>query len=213
MDDQAMDRSRWSIIGSESGLRDIVGAPLQRVVNKVRDRLHDFDMQFIAASPFWLVGTAAADGSCDVSPKGDPAGSVHVLDDRTLVLPDRPGNKRVDGFLDVLENPHVGLLFLLPGRGDTLRVKGRATLVGDAPFFDDLIVNGHRPSLALVVDVEAVYYHCAKAFMRSALWDPSTWNPDAVPSRPVIAQAMERPDDTIDELEAYYGNAYRETLY
>ena len=208
-----MDRSGWGVVGNAEDLRALVGLPHQRVIDKVRDRLHELDLQFIAASPFWLVGSAAADGSCDVSPKGDPAGAVHVLDDRTLVLPDRPGNKRVDGFLDILENPHVALLFLIPGRGDTLRVKGRATLVSDAPFFDALTVKGHRPSLALVVDVEQVYYHCAKAFLRSALWDPSTWDPDAVPSRAVMAQAMERPNDSIEELEAYYGKAYRETLY
>jgi PPOX class probable FMN-dependent enzyme len=208
-----VDRSRWSVVTSAEALRERVGLPAQRVADKVRDRLHPLDLAFLAASPFWALATASTDGRCDVSPKGDPAGSVLVLDDRTLVLPDRPGNRRVDGFLGVLDNPHVGLLFLIPGRGDTLRVNGRATLVDDAPFFDDLVVKGHRPSLALVVDVEEVFFHCAKAFLRSGLWDPATWQPDAVPSRARIAQALERPDTSIEELVAYYGPSYAERLY
>lgn len=208
-----MDRSGWDVVRNSDEIRSVVGIPLQRVVDKVRDRLHELDRRFIAASPFWLLATSAPNGSCDVSPKGDPAGAVLVLDETTIALPDRPGNKRVDGFLDIVENPHVGVLFLIPGRGDTLRVNGRATLVREAAFFDQMVVKGHRPALAVVVDVEEVFYHCAKAFLRSSLWDPSTWTPDAIPSRSVIAQAMERPDDTIEELDAYYGMAYRDGLY
>jgi PPOX class probable FMN-dependent enzyme len=211
--EDAVDRSLWSVVTSADALRQRVGVPAQRAAEKVRDRLHPLDLVFLAASPFWALATASADGRCDVSPKGDPAGSVLVLDDRTLVLPDRPGNRRVDGFLDVVENPHVGLLFLVPGRGDTLRVNGRATLVDDAPFFDDLVVKGHRPSLALVVDVEEVFFHCAKAFLRSGLWDPAAWDPDAVPSRARIAQALERPDASLEELTTYYGPSYAERLY
>ena len=201
------------VVRSEEELREIVGVPLPRVAAKVRDRLHEMDRAFLAAAPLWFVGTSSPDGRCEVSPKGDPAGSVLVLDERTLVLPDRPGNLRVDGFLDVLVNPYVGVLFLVPGRGDTLRVNGRARLVRDAPWFDRLVVRGHRPRLALVVDVEEVFYHCAKAFIRSQVWDPTTWAPDAVPSRARIAQAVERPDESLDVLAEYYGPAYAERLY
>ncbi len=160
-----------------------------------------------------MLSTASADGRCGASPKGDPPGSVLVLDDRTVALAERPGNKRVDGFLDVLANPHVGVLFVVPGRGDTLRVQGRASLVRDAPFLDALVVQGHRPVLALVVDVEEVFFHCAKAFLRSGLWDPSTWQPDAVPSRPVIAQALEQPEADLAALQEYYGPSYADRLY
>lgn len=191
----------------------VVGVPLRRVAEKVRPALADLDRQWIAASPLVLLATSDAAGRCDVSPKGDPSGVAHVLDDRTLVVPDRPGNRRVDGFRNVLENPHAGLLFLLPGRGDTLRVNGRARLVRDAPWFDDLVVRGHRPALALVVDVEEVFSHCAKAFLRSGLWDPATWHPDAVPSRAEIAQALERPDEPLEVLQAYYGEQYTRGLY
>ncbi|MBE7187585.1 pyridoxamine 5'-phosphate oxidase family protein [Jatrophihabitans endophyticus] len=203
-------------VGLESvdELRALLGEPLPRVVAKDRDRLHDLDREWLAASPFCLVATADADGNCDVSPKGDPPGSlVHVLDERTIALPERPGNRRADGFVNVLANPHVGLIFFLPGRGDTLRVNGRARLVRDAPWFERLEVQGRRPLLALVVEVQQVFHHCSKAFLRSKLWRPETWDPDAVASRPVIARTLERPDDSVEELERYYGPGYGTDLY
>ncbi|MCW2777975.1 MAG: pyridoxamine 5-phosphate oxidase family protein [Frankiales bacterium] len=208
-----VDRSGWDVVRDETELRALVGEPLPRVAAKVRDRLHPMDRAFLAASPFWVMATAGADGSLGASPKGDPPGSVLVLDDATLALAERPGNRRADGFLDLLASPRVGLLFVVPGRGDTLRVNGRATLVREAPFLDDLVVQGHRPVLAVVVDVEEVFFHCAKAFLRAGLWDPSTWDPDAAPSRPVIAGAVERPDASAEELAAYYGPSYGTKLY
>ena len=201
------------VVRTADELRALVGEPLPRVADKVRDRLHPMDCAFLAAAPLWFVGTATPDGRCGVSPKGDPAGSVLVLDERTLVLPERPGNRRVDGFLDVLANPHVGLLFVVPGRGDTLRVNGRARLVRAAPWFDRLVVRGHTPQLALVVDVEEVFFHCAKAFLRAEVWDPGSWAPDAAPPRPVIAQAVERPDEPLETLLEYYGPSYGTRLY
>lgn len=196
-------------------LRVIVGEPIARVRDKARTSLHELDRRWPAASPFCLVATADATGRCDVSPKGDPPGSlVHVVDDTTIALPERPGNRRADGLRNVLENPHVGLNFLVPGRGDTLRVNGRAGIVRDAPWFDALVVAGHRPALALVVEVEEVFHHCAKAFLRSHLWDPETWDPVAtVPPRAVVAKALEQPDAPLAELETYYGPAYAKRLY
>ncbi len=194
-------------------LRDLHGVPLARVRDKARTRLKDVHRTWIARSPFCVVATSAADGTCDASPKGDPAGFVRVLDEQTIAVPERPGNKRVDGFANVLANPHVGLLFVVPGRGDTLRINGRARLLSDAPYFDDMVVRGHRPRLALEVAIEEVYFHCAKAFMRSKLWDPESWKPESVPSRPHIAKQLERPDEPIEELERYYGAAYAQHLY
>jgi predicted pyridoxine 5'-phosphate oxidase superfamily flavin-nucleotide-binding protein len=104
------------------------------------------------------------------------------------------------------------LIFLIPGRGDTLRINGRARLVCDAPFFDDMIVKGHRPILALVVEIEEIFHHCAKAFLRSQLWRPETWL-DPVPSRPVIVKTLERPDEPLEELSTYYGDQYAKHLY
>ena len=200
-------------ITDEQELRDLIGFPIQRVADKSRPALGPLHRQWISASPLCVVATSNADGTVDASPKGDPAGLAHVLDEHTLVIPERPGNKRADGYLNILANPHVGLLFVIPGRPDTLRVNGTARLVGDAPWFDDFVVKGHRPVLALEVHVEEVFFHCGKAFLRSELWHPETWNPDAVPSRAHIAQQLERPDQSIQELERYYGDAYSARLY
>lgn len=194
-------------------LRELHGEPLARVRDKARTTLNDIHRAWIAQSPFCVIATAASDGTCDASPKGDPPGFARVVDDTTVAVPDRPGNKRIDGFRNVLANPHVGLLFVVPGRGDTLRVNGRARLLSDAPYFDDMVVRGHRPRLAVEVSVEEVYFHCAKAFMRSRLWEPESWTPESVPSRPQIAKRLERPDDPIEELERYYGDQYARRLY
>ena len=146
-------------------------------------------------------------------PKGDPAGQLaYVIDDTTIAIAERPGNRRADGYRNILVNPHVGLLFMIPGRGDTLRINGRARLVSDAPFFDAMIVKGHRPILAVVVEVEQIFHHCAKAFLRSQLWKPETWQ-DQVPARPVIAQTLERPEEPLEDLERHYGPEYAEKLY
>lgn len=209
------DHETWRPVTTEAELTAIVGRPDPRVRDKVRGSLHELDRRWLAASPFCLVATSDAEGHCDVSPKGDPAGCVaSMLDERTIAVAERPGNRRVDGFHNVLANPHVGLLFLVPGRGDTLRVNGRARLLSDADFFDQLVVRGHRPTLALLVDVEEVFHHCSKAFLRSALWDPSSWAPDAVPRRSVIAHAFERSDQTPEEVAAYYDSpSYGSRLY
>lgn len=191
----------------------IGGAPLPWIGDKARTHLDPIDAEWIARSPFLLVATSAADGSCDVSPKGDPAGFVRVLDDTTLAIPERPGNRRVDGFRNMLTNPHVGLIFLVPGRTDTLRVNGRVRLVREAPYFDDMIVKGHRPLLAAEVVVEQVFYHCAKAFLRARLWRPEEWDPDALPSRARIVQALERTADPLEEVERHYGPGYEQTIY
>ena len=200
-------------ITSEDELRELVGPPMPRAATKERAFLHDLDKQWLAASPFCLVATARADGTCDVSPKGDPPGFTLVLDDTTIAIPERPGNRRVDGFRNVLTNPHVGLLYLVPGRGDTLRINGRARLVREAPFFDRMTVKGHRPQLALVVEIEEVFHHCSKAFLRSALWKSDTWDPDALPSRACIAKSVERTEETLEDLERYYGPEYANRLY
>lgn len=203
----------WSIVTDDEELRELVGEPIPRVAEKVRPSLHELDRQWLAAAPLCLIATAAADGSCDVSPKGDPPGFAHVLDERTIAIPDRPGNRRVDGFRNVLQNPNVGLLFLIPGRGDTLRINGSAQLLRDAEFFDRMIVNDHRPQLALLVHIEEVFHHCPKSLLRSSVWKPESWAPDAVPSRARIAKALDAPQVPLEQLEAYYGPSYAEKLY
>ncbi|MFA1550318.1 pyridoxamine 5'-phosphate oxidase family protein [Actinomadura chokoriensis] len=170
-----MHPSEIRTVRTEADLREIVQEPPQVIWDKDIGRIDEHARTLIAHSPLVLLATSTPEGTCDVSPRGDPAGSVLVLDDHRLAIADRPGNHRVDSFRNVLHNPHVGLLFLVPGMNETLRVNGRATLVSDAPFFDDLTVKGRRPRLALLVDVEELYMHCAKAFLRSSLWKPETW--------------------------------------
>jgi PPOX class probable FMN-dependent enzyme len=200
-------------ITSERELREVVPAPMQAVVDKVRKDLHELDKQWLAESPFCLIATSAADGSCDVSPKGDPAGFTKVLDANTIVIPERAGNRRIDGFLNIVSNPQVGLIYLIPGRGETLRINGRARIVKEAPFFDDMIVKGNRPQLALLVEIDEIFHHCSKAFLRSKIWKPETWTPEAMPSRAEIAKALDRQDAELAELEKYYGNSYEEGIY
>ena len=200
-------------ITTHEELRAIVPEPLAHASDKVRKQLHDLDKEWLAASPFCLIATSAADGSCDVSPKGDPAGFTKVLDDATIAIPERAGNRRIDGFQNILTNPNVGLIFLIPGRGETLRINGRARIVREAPFFDDMVVKGNRPQLALLVDIEEIFHHCSKAFLRSKVWKPETWEPDVVPSRAQIAKALDRPNDDLAELEQYYGPKYETGIY
>ncbi|QFG24238.1 pyridoxamine 5'-phosphate oxidase family protein [Actinomadura sp. WMMB 499] len=170
-----MDLSEMRTVTTEAELREIVKEPAQTIWDKDIARIDEHARTIIAHSPFVALATSNTDGTCDVSPRGDPPGSVLVLDDRHLALADRPGNHRVDNFRNVLDNPHVGLLFIIPGMNETLRVNGRATLVADAPFFDDMVVQGKRPRLALLIEVQELYMHCAKAFLRSSLWKPETW--------------------------------------
>jgi uncharacterized protein len=194
-------------------LRDMLGTPTAAAAGKERSALDDLHRQWLAASPFCLVATSGADGACDVSPKGDPPGFTLVLDDRTIALPERAGNRRADGFHNILSNPHVGLVYLLPGRGDTLRINGRARLVRDADLLDRMVEKGHRPLLAMVVEVEQVFFHCAKAFLRSQLWEPESWRPDAVPSRARIAHRQERAGEDLADIERYYAETYAAGLY
>lgn len=194
-------------------LRGIVGHPHPVVADKVADRLADVHRMWIAHAPLCFLATTDADGRVDVSPKGDPPGFVHVIDDHTIVIPERPGNKRVDGYLNILQNPHVGTLFVIPGRGDTVRVNGTARIVSDAGYFDALAVKGKRPILALEVSVEEVFFHCSKAFLRSDAWQPQTWTPDAVPSTAELAKSF-KAEQSLAELEAYYSEEnYRKQLY
>jgi PPOX class probable FMN-dependent enzyme len=164
------------------------------------------EIDWLRRSPFCVIATCDADGNCDASPKGDPAGQlIHVLDPGTVVVAERPGNKRADGYLNILANPHVGILALIPGRDDTLRINGRARLVRDAPFFDDLAVRGKRPILALVIEIDQIFSHCQKAFMRSQLWQPESWPAtDAMPSVAELCKVIQDPAETLEELQEHY---------
>jgi PPOX class probable FMN-dependent enzyme len=191
-------------VTTESRLAELIGTPSPVALEKERGELHELDVRWLAATTLCFVATSAADGTCDVSPKGDPAGFVKVLDNHTIALPERSGNRRADGYRNILENPHVGMTFLVPGRGDTLRINGTARLVTDGPFFDNMIVKGHRPVLAMMVTVEQVFYHCPKAFLRSQVWAPETWEPGTPPAAALIAQTLTgtRRAQPLEEIDA-----------
>jgi PPOX class probable FMN-dependent enzyme len=163
------------MIDAESDLRGLIGDPTDLVRSKIADRLNDLTRQFVERSPFLCLATSAADGSCDVSPKGDPAGFVRILDEKTLLLPDRPGNRLADSLRNILQNPHVALLFVIPGVTDTFRVNGRAEIVTDQAQLEACAVEGKTPKLALRIDIDEAYTHCSKAFLRSNLWDPAAY--------------------------------------
>lgn len=194
-------------------LEALIGQPLAAAAGKVRHTLAEVDRLWLAAAPLAFVATSDEHGNLDVSPKGDPSGFAKVIDDSTIALPERPGNRRADGFHNILRNPRVGLIFVIPGRGDTLRINGQARLLTDAPYFDDMIVRDHRPLLALEVAIDEVFFHCSKAFLRSKAWEPAGWNPEAAPRRAVIAQSVERPGEDLAALDEYYGPSYADKIY
>ena len=160
-------------ITDEAQLRELIGGdPAASVVAKLSDRVNDVTRRFIDASPFVCVATARPDGGIDVSPKGDPAGFVRVLDERTLLIPDRPGNKLIDTFTNLLADDRIALLFLIPGVGDTFRVNGRAIITDDPDLLEPCAVKGKVPKVGLLVTIEEAYTHCPKAIIRSELWNP-----------------------------------------
>jgi len=203
-------------VSSQEELRAIFGAPGERAVLKERPRLDEHMRAFIARSPFVLLATSNAAGRCDVSPKGDAPGFVLALDDRHLVVPDRIGNNRIDGLTNITENPHVGMIFLIPGREDTLRVNGRACIVRDAEILARLEVQGKRPKVAIGVEVEECFLHCAKAFKRSGLWDRDRW-PDvaALPSMAKMLWEQVKPTShcSAEEYERDMEDRLRKGLY
>ncbi|CAM5279809.1 Pyridoxamine 5'-phosphate oxidase family protein OS=Streptomyces tendae OX=1932 GN=GUR47_22640 PE=4 SV=1 [Streptomyces tendae] len=165
----------WVELGSREELRELLGEPWPVVVDKVHDRLTDEDRDILARSPFCLLATCDAGGNCDVSPRGDTPGFTHVLDSRTLALPDRPGNRRGDSFHNILDNPHAGLLYLIPGGKQVLRVNGRARVLTEAPFFDAMTWDGRRPDLALLLEIDEIYLHCPMSLNRAGLWKLQSW--------------------------------------
>lgn len=162
------------IVKDEAALRALIGGePLATVCAKISNRLNPLTRRFIEASPFVVIATADANGSCDVSPRGDPAGFVRILDDATLLLPERPGNRIADTLKNILQNGQIGLLFVIPGVTDSFRVHGRATLTDDPELLAPSVVEGKTPKLGILVDIETAYTQCSKAFLRSELWNPA----------------------------------------
>jgi PPOX class probable FMN-dependent enzyme len=203
------------VVTTEAELRALLGFPSELAIKKEHDALDVHCRAFIALAPFMLLGTTDSAGRCDVSPRGDGPGFVQVLDDRTLVIPDRPGNKRFDSLRNILSHGGVGLLFMIPGVEETLRVNGRARLIRDADVLARLAVRGKVPTLAIAVEVQEAFLHCAKALKRSQLWREESWpGEDALVSRAqIFLDHAPRPGVTVEEMEAALAQSYAKNLY
>ena len=203
-------------IDDEQALRELIGTPEPIVAAKVTARLNPLTRRFIERAPFLCLATSDREGRCDVSPRGDPAGFVRILDDVTLLVPERPGNRIADTLRNILANPRVGILFILPGVGETFRVNGRATLTTDAALLAPCAVMGKAPRLGILVDIDEAYTQCPKAFLRSHLWDPSRFiDRSELPSNGEIHRAIQGGAFDADAYDAARAERYarREGFY
>lgn len=203
------------VVGSVEELRELYPPPKALSVKKEVPTLDEHCRAFLGRSPLVLIGTAAADGRCDVSPRGGPPGFVAVLDERRLAVPDLPGNRRIDSLRNIVENPWVGLLFLIPGLDETLRVEGRAWVVQDEDVLAACEVRGKRRAVAIGVEVETAFVHCAKAFRRGGVWDPEAW-PDRSGMASiacVLRDHMGAADTTADDVQAALDHSYATTMW
>ena len=205
-------------ITDEQSLRSLFHATHTLAIQKTQDSLDKHAQAFIRRSPFICIGTQNLDGKADVSPRGDPVGFVKILDQHNLAIPDRPGNNRLDSLVNILANPSVGLLFIIPGFDDTLRVNGQASLVNDPEILESMSVNDRIPKLAIAVKVNEVFLHCAKAFRRSQLWNPDRFQDrDEMPSlsKIILDQTTGAPsdDDVMRKIDDELEEEYKKTLY
>jgi uncharacterized protein len=204
------------VIETESELRELIGTPSDLVAGKVADRLNDIFREYIERSPFVCIATASPEGGLDVSPRGDPAGFVRILDERTLLIPERPGNRIADTLTNVIATGRIALLFLVPGVGDSFRVNGSARVTDDPGLLEGSTVDARTPKLGLVVTVEEAYTQCSKALLRSDLWNPENHvDPKKMPTTGEMLKAVSDPTLDIDAYERERAERYRnrEGLY
>jgi hypothetical protein len=201
------------VITSTEEMVDLVGVPSPLIAQKSTPYVTPLVEQFIMSSPYFLVATAAEDGTCDCTPRGDPAGSVLLLDDHTLVFADRKGNRRVDSMRNIISNPHVGLLFLVPGTDETVRVNGKATISRDPELCERLSMQGKPAQLVVIVEIAEVFTHCARSILRSKIWQPESWpDTDTIPT--LAAMLAEQKHLTPpDESTGKRNEDYRKVLY
>lgn len=201
-------------IKTREQLRNAFEATHDVAIRKVLRFIDGHSRNFIEKSPFLLIGSQDASGNGDVSPKGDFPGFVGVLDEKTLAIPDRPGNNRLDTWENIIENPGVGLIFMIPGMNETLRINGQARLTLDKELCSQMQVNNRPAKAVLIVKVHEVYMHCAKAFIRSKLWSPATWPPRS--DMPTLGQILKDQADlseTASDFDKILDEAYRTSLW
>ncbi|CAG9606791.1 pyridoxamine 5'-phosphate oxidase family protein [Pseudoneobacillus rhizosphaerae] len=210
-----MQKPFHSLIETEEELRVLIGTPSEIVKRKTINHLDHHCKNFISKSPFLVISTSDKSGSCDVSPRGDKPGFVLILNENYLIIPERPGNKRMDTMFNILSNPHIGLQFLIPGLGETLRVNGRAFLVKDPEILEQMMAKGKTPLIGIGVEVEECFMHCAKALIRSGLWEPSTWSgKDTLPSAAkILYEHAKLPGSSPETVETGLKESYAKRLY
>ncbi|MDY6901417.1 MAG: MSMEG_1061 family FMN-dependent PPOX-type flavoprotein [Cyanobacteriota bacterium] len=203
------------IITTVEQLREIIGYPTYRVTDIVIPKLDKHCRAFITKSPLVFIASSDTNGNMDISPKGDPPGFVKILDDNTLAIPDRPGNRRADTFQNILENPQVGLFFLVPGRGETLRISGTATIVRDKPLRESMAINNKIPELAVIVNIKKeAFFHCSKCMLRSKIWKSEQW--ESIDDLSSLAQKMvdaANLKESVEEMQLLIEQDEREGLY
>jgi uncharacterized protein len=210
----ALDSDRIHVIADEAELREVIGSPAETVLLKLSDRVNGLTQQFIERSPFVCVATVDPEGGLDVSPRGDPAGFVRVLDERTLLVPERPGNRIADTLRNLLADPRIALLFMIPGIGNTLRINGRAEIVVDPELCASFSVHGKTPKCVLVVTAERVYTQCPKALVRSRLWSPETQIARSeLPSAGEMLAEISKGAIDAEEYDKAYPQRLKETIY
>jgi PPOX class probable FMN-dependent enzyme len=196
-------------------LEQIIGRPGQTAIRKQIDFLDDHCRRFISLAPLLFISSSSAAGMCDVSPKGDAPGFVRVLGDKLLAIPDRPGNRRTDTMRNLLENPHLGLLFVIPGMRETLRINGEAAIYRDPELLSSMTFQGKVPLVAIVVEVREVFLHCGRALVRSHIWETKTWPaPEELPSAAqIFADHINLPEVTCELAEEVLEESYTSSLY
>ena len=203
-------RLTTDILQDEAQLRALIGEPLPLTCAKITDRLNAATRRYVERSPLVCLATSDAKGRCDVSPRGDPAGFVRILDERTLLMPERPGNRIADSLRNVLANPRVGLIFIVPGATETFRVNGRAVLTTDAALLAPSTLEGKAPRLGLLIDIEEAYTQCSKAFLRSHFWDPARFiDPAVLPTGGEVHRAIQGEGFDADRYDAERAERYR----
>ncbi|MEC2070673.1 pyridoxamine 5'-phosphate oxidase family protein [Alkalihalophilus marmarensis] len=203
-----MKLSDYSFINTENELLNMLGEPSLLAKRKVIDHIDRHVSEFLSKSPFVVISTANAAGLCDASPRGDAPGFVSILDSKTLIIPERPGNKRLDSIKNILQNSHIGLLCIIPGLNETLRINGKARVTNDQNLLESMSVKGKIPILGIVVEVEECFIHCAKAFIRSNLWDSTSYDSELPNPASILsshAKTLKRDTETIQQqLEESY---------
>lgn len=203
------------IISSDQELRQLLGEPSKLAGNKVIRKLDSHCKTIIKHSPFLIISTSNQNGTCDASPRGDAPGFVHIVDDQHIIIPERPGNKRADSIHNIISNPHIGLIFMIPGMEETLRINGKAFIIRDQNWLKKMCAQSKVPQLGIVVEIQEIFMHCAKAFKRSNLWNSESWpKRDTLPTMAeVLKEHIKQEELTVESINQSLKESYSKRLY